>query len=99
VLIWLALAGCLDLATVGFEPILMALHRAGSAFLVRVLAALTMIGGIVLLTPRLGAVGAAMSLVVSTVLTAALLAFTTFRALKRTPADASEPASQTDTAS
>lgn len=83
ILIWLAAASCLDLATVGFEPVLMALHRAGSALLIRILAGIVMIGATVALTPDLGAIGAAIALLVGTVVAEVLLAYITFRAVAR----------------
>jgi O-antigen/teichoic acid export membrane protein len=85
ILIWLAAAGCLDLATVGFEPVLMALHRAGTAFLVRVLSAVVMVVATVALTPRFGAIGAAMALLAGSLVTETLLALVTFRAVAQMP--------------
>lgn len=83
ILIWLAAAGCLDLATVGFEPVLMALHRAGSALIVRIVSAAIMVAATVLLTPRLGAIGAAIALFLGTVAAELLLAMVTFHAVAR----------------
>lgn len=88
ILIWLAAAGCLDLATVGFEPVLMALHRAGTAFLVRVVAAAIMVVATVTLTARFGAIGAAVALLVGTVAAEAMIALITFRAVAQMPPDA-----------
>ena len=85
ILIWLAAAGCLDLATVGFEPVLMALHRAGTAFLVRVFSAVMMVIATVMLTPLYGAIGAAMALLVGSLVTETMLAVVTFRAVARMP--------------
>jgi O-antigen/teichoic acid export membrane protein len=102
ILIWLAAAGCLDLATVGFEPVLMALHRAGSAFLVRLGSAAIILLATLVLTPRFGALGAAMALLAGSLVTETLLALLTFRAVAKMPpgtrldiaegADAAEPA-------
>ena len=83
ILLWLAAGGCLDLAAVGFEPILMALHRAGSAFLIRVLAAGILIAGCIMLTPGQGAVGAAIAMLIGTAVTDVLLALVTLHAVRR----------------
>jgi O-antigen/teichoic acid export membrane protein len=91
ILIWLAAAGCLDLATVGFEPVVMALHRAGSVFLVRVVAAAIMVVATVTLTARYGAIGAAIALLVGTVAAEAMIAFITFRAVAAMPPDVRAP--------
>ena len=87
ILIWLAAASCLDLATVGFEPVLMALHRAGSALLIRIFAGVIMIGATAALTPSQGAIGAAIALLTGTVVAEVLLAFITFRAVSRMSQD------------
>lgn len=81
ILLWLAGAACLDLATVGFEPILMALHRAGSAFIVRITAAATLIAACVVLTKEMGATGAAIALLFGTVVAEAMLAAVTMHAV------------------
>lgn len=83
ILVWLAAAGCLDLATVGFEPILMALHRAGSAFIVRVIAAIITVTVTVFFTQHYGVIGTAIALVVGTIAAEAMLALVTFRAVAR----------------
>ena len=84
-LVWLAAAGCFDLATVGFEPILMALHRAGSAFIVRVVAALIMIAATVVLTREYGVTGTAVALLLGTLAAELMLAIVTFRAVATMP--------------
>lgn len=78
ILVWLACAGCLDLATVGFEPVLLALHRSGTALAIRLVAVGVMIVAAVLLMQSLGAIGAAMAVFVGALATAALLSIVTF---------------------
>ncbi|MGN6376843.1 MAG: lipopolysaccharide biosynthesis protein [Sphingomonas sp.] len=83
ILLWLVAAGCVDLATVGFEPVLMAADRAGQAFFVRLVATAMLIGGAVLLTPQMGATGIAGAMLIYSLVMAALMALllvTTVRA-------------------
>src|SRR3546814_4148366 len=42
-LLWLAAAGCVALATVSFEPVLMAVHRAGTAMVARTAAVVVLL--------------------------------------------------------
>src|SRR3546814_1573407 len=60
-LLWLAAAGCVDLATVSFEPVLMAVHRAGTAMVARTAAVVVLLVTTVTLLPRMGEVGAGRS--------------------------------------
>lgn len=83
ILLWLAAAACIDLATVGFEPVLMALHRAGTAFVVRVLSALVFIAVTLVLTIRMEAIGASIAMVVGTIVAKAMLAAVTMRAVSQ----------------
>jgi len=73
VMLWLAGAGCIDLATVSFEPVLMAAHRAGTALAARVAAAVALIATSLYLLPRLGTPGAGMGVMAGSVTAAALL--------------------------
>lgn len=73
VMLWLAAAGCVDLATVSFEPVLMAAHRAGTALLARIAAAVALIATSLYLLPRLGTPGAGVGVMVGSVVAAVLL--------------------------
>lgn len=73
VMLWLAAAGCVDLATVSFEPVLMAAHRAGTALLARIASAIALIATSLYLLPRLGTPGAGMGVMVGSVVAAVLL--------------------------
>jgi len=86
ILLWIALAGCLDLATVGFEPVLNALHRSATVFGIRAAATVMLVLAMVILTPLYGAVGAAMALVIGGLVTETLLAIVSFRAVASAPA-------------
>ncbi|MES2754205.1 MAG: lipopolysaccharide biosynthesis protein [Pseudomonadota bacterium] len=77
-LLWLASAGCLDLATVGFEPVLMALHRSATALAIRIVAVAVMIGAALALMPAHGATGAAMAVFAGALVTAVLVSAATF---------------------
>jgi O-antigen/teichoic acid export membrane protein len=57
ILLWLAAAGCVDLVTVGFEPVLMAAHRAGTAFFIRLAATICLFAVAFMFEPLLGAMG------------------------------------------
>lgn len=89
-MVWLGAAACIALALVGFEPVLMALHRSVSALVVRALAAVVMIAAAWELTSRMGAVGAAVGYLIGTVVAEILLAIVTARTvsrMKQRPAD------------
>ena len=73
----------LALACVGFEPVLMALHHAGTAFFVRAFSALVMFASAYVLTVRIGAVGAAIGFLIGTATAEFLLAFVTARAVRQ----------------
>jgi O-antigen/teichoic acid export membrane protein len=73
VMLWLAAAGCVDLATVSFEPVLMAAHRAGTALLARIASAVALIATSLYLLPRLGTPGAGMGVMVGSIVAAVLL--------------------------
>ena len=74
-ILWLAAAGCIDLLTVGFEPALMAAHRAGRIFLARVAATGLMFVLAFTLGPRFGAIGIAAAVTANSLAVAVLLAF------------------------
>jgi O-antigen/teichoic acid export membrane protein len=79
ILLWLAGAGCMDLATTGFEPILMAIHRAGTASMARAAAAIVLLALMVMLTPTHGAIGAAAAVLAGSMAAAILLGIAAFR--------------------
>jgi O-antigen/teichoic acid export membrane protein len=87
VLLWIAAAGCLDLATVGFEPVMIALHRAGTVFVIQALTTIVLLLAMVVLTPIYGAVGAAIALFLGGLVTETLLAAASFHAVATTPPD------------
>lgn len=87
ILLWIAAAGCLDLATVGFEPVLIALHRAATVFIIQALTTLVLLLAMVTLTPLYGAIGAAMALFAGGLVTETLLALACFHAVATAPAD------------
>lgn len=60
-LLWLAGAASVELAATTFEPILLTLHRAGTAMLARGLAVTFQFAAITLLLPLLGGLGASIS--------------------------------------
>lgn len=72
-LIWLAAAGCIDLAVVGFEPILLGAGRSGSALAIRGLAVALQIAVTVTLLPLLHATAAAIGVFVASASAALLL--------------------------
>lgn len=74
ILLWLALAGCLDFATVGVDTILTALQRAGTVFAIRAVGAGTMIAAALALLPLMGPVGVAVAVAIGSACVAALMA-------------------------
>lgn len=83
VLLWLACAGCLDLATVAFEPVLLALHRSFTALLIRMVSVAVMVATALWLMGTHGVVGAAMSVFAGSLATAILLSVVTFAVARR----------------
>jgi O-antigen/teichoic acid export membrane protein len=79
VLLWLAVAGCLDLATTGVDTVMTALRRAGSVFAIRAAGVGVLFGAAALLTPRYGATGVAMAVAVGSAAVAVLMAITALR--------------------
>lgn len=72
-LLWLVAAGCMDIASVSFEPILLAVHRAGTTMIARGAAVLLQFAGLFALLPTMGALGASVSLFGGSALTALFL--------------------------
>lgn len=89
ILLWLSAAGCVDLITVGFEPVLMAAGRTGRAFLIRLAATTALVAVTLMLAPELGAVGIASAVLVYSVVMALLLALLLARTVN---GDTSRPA-------
>lgn len=88
VMLWLAAAGCLDLATVSFEPVLMAAHRAGTALLARVASAIALIASSLYLLPRQGTAGAGMGVMIGSVVAAVLLGWAVIHYVRRSGPEA-----------
>lgn len=74
ILLWLAVAGCLDLATVGVDTVLTALRRAGTVFAIRAVGAATMLAAAAALLPVTGSTGVAIAVTIGAALVAALMA-------------------------
>lgn len=74
VLLWLAAAGCVDLAAVSFEPVLLAANRSGVTLAIRIATVALQLAATALLLPLVGAVGAAIGVFVASVAGAALFA-------------------------
>lgn len=72
-LLWLAGAGAIELAAAAFEPILLSVHRALSATVARGLAVALQIVLMLALLPRIGALGASISVFVGSVAASLLL--------------------------
>jgi O-antigen/teichoic acid export membrane protein len=79
----LALAAAIDLAGVGFEPILLALGLARRALLLRAVASLCLVGALAVLLPRFGGLGAAWASVLAALVAFALFAHAASRSLRR----------------
>jgi O-antigen/teichoic acid export membrane protein len=86
VLMWLAAAGCVDLATVSFEPVLMAAHRAGTALVARAVAAAVLVGTSLFCLPRFGTSGAGMGVMAGSLTAALLLGWAVVRFARSTSA-------------
>ena len=85
-LVWLAAAGCVDLATVGFEPVLLAVHRAWTALAARTTAVAIQLALSFALLPTLGALGVSIGVMVGSTVTALLLGIAILRFGKDIPA-------------
>lgn len=79
VMMWMAAAGCLDLAVVSFEPVLMAAHRSGTALAARTIASIVLVGATVFLLPRVGTAGAGMGMMAGSLTAAVLLGWAVIR--------------------
>lgn len=78
-LLWLAAAGSIDLATVGLEPVLLAIDRSGTAMAARTIAVAAQIGVSILLLPQIGATGASIGVFAASLTGALLMAAAVFR--------------------
>lgn len=78
-LLWLAAAGCIDLAVVGFEPVLLAVNRSIAAAVSRAAGIALQVVVSLALLPRIGAAGASIGVFVSSLLGAVLLGATVLR--------------------
>jgi O-antigen/teichoic acid export membrane protein len=74
VLLWLSLAGCLDLATTGVDTVLTAVRRAGQVFAIRLVGVAAMLTIVALTARSSGAVGVAMAVTAASAVMAALMA-------------------------
>lgn len=72
-LLWLAGAGAIELAAAAFEPILLSVHRALSATVARAAAVALQIALMLVLLPRIGALGASISVFAGSVAASVLL--------------------------
>jgi O-antigen/teichoic acid export membrane protein len=72
-LLWLAGAGCVELAATAFEPILLTVHRAGTTILARGAAVILQLLAMLALLPAMGALGASISIFLGAVLAALFL--------------------------
>lgn len=72
-LLWLAGAGCVELAAAAFEPILLTVHRAGTTILARGAAVILQLLAMLALLPVMGALGASISIFLGAVLAALFL--------------------------
>ena len=75
VLLWLAAAGCFDLATVSLDTVLTAVNRAGTVFAIRVVGVVLLFIAAFALMPVYGATGVAMGVASGSVAVAILLGF------------------------
>lgn len=85
ILLWLAAAGCLNLATVGVDTVMTAMRRAGTVFAIRAAGALVLVAAAFALTPLYGSMGVAMAVTVGAAAVAAMMAAAAVR-LARPPA-------------
>ena len=81
-LVCLAAAGCIDLLTAGFEPLLTAAQRAGLTFVIRLLAAVMLFVTAFLLVGSMGVLGISLAVLVNAVMVAALLGIATIHLLR-----------------
>ena len=79
VLLWLAVAGCLDLTTVGVDTVMTALQRAGTVFAIRVVGVGVMFAAAFALMPWYAATGVAMAVTAGSLVVALLMAAAALR--------------------
>lgn len=86
VMLWLTVAGCLDLATVGVDTVLTALQRAGTVFTLRAVGVAALFAAAAMLVPLYGTVGVAMAVAAGSAGVALLMALAAMRlARERVP--------------
>ncbi|MDP1027541.1 lipopolysaccharide biosynthesis protein [Sphingomonas sp. KR1UV-12] len=83
ILLWLALAGCLDFATVAVDTVMTALQRAGTVFAIRAAGVVLMLGAAWLLIPPFGATGVAVAVAVGSAAVTVLMAAAAARLSRR----------------
>ncbi|SIN61001.1 Membrane protein involved in the export of O-antigen and teichoic acid [Parasphingorhabdus marina DSM 22363] len=81
-LLLLAAATIINLVGVGLEPLIQASDRAGAAFLLRLFSLLVLLGLLAVLLPGYAATGAAVAMLLSSALGAAMLLWTSWTLLK-----------------
>jgi O-antigen/teichoic acid export membrane protein len=72
-LLWLALAGCLDLTATGVDTVLTAMRRAGRVFAIRLAGVAAMVAMAMLVAPIYGATGIAMAVTTASAVVALLM--------------------------
>lgn len=85
VLLWLAAAGCLDLATVGVDTVMTALQRAHTVLAIRAAGVVLLFAAAFALMPIYGATGVAMAVTVGSAGVAALMAVAAVRLTRVRP--------------
>ena len=78
----LGVAAAIELAGVGFEPVLLAMGLAKRAFMLRIAATLCLVVGLAVLLPSFGAAGAATATLISSALALVLFARAAWQALR-----------------
>lgn len=73
ILLWLAAAGCIDLVTVGFEPLLLAANRIGATFVARLVGIGALFAVSFWLSPSLEVIGVSIAVLVNALIVAILL--------------------------
>ncbi|MCU6455179.1 lipopolysaccharide biosynthesis protein [Sphingomonas sp. A2-49] len=82
ILLWLAAAGCVDLVTVGFEPLLLAANRIGATFVARLAGIAALFGVSFWLSPAFEVIGVSIAVLVNALVVAALLWLATWAVLR-----------------
>ncbi|USU04081.1 lipopolysaccharide biosynthesis protein [Sphingomonadaceae bacterium OTU29LAMAA1] len=88
ILLWLAAAGCVDLVTVGFEPLLLAANRIGATFIARLVGIVVLFGVSFWLSPSLGVIGIGVAVLANALIVAVMLGVATRALLTRSAAAA-----------